>query len=352
MKPLVAFRCSVSKAFMHQAIGVSFDRDYYFDPSHRRGIDARCHAYTAERLRDLGAFHTESNLGRKSHFEPNQVLVGGIQPNLIIGMLLGAEFIPHEGGDADISPACWAGKPLGDLPRPESLLEHAIVRQFDDQIREVRRNPNLVAIPPFFWDASGQATIHGALTTAQKFFGEQFFLDMLMQPERARQALEWIVEANLALVRHYAALGGIEMRSLHVGECSSCMIGPTEWIQFVAPTLERLGRELAPVRLHSCGPSDHILQAARAIPAIASLDLGGETSPGRVRDIFGPDFPVSIAPPVKLLTGGSLNDLTAWTTTLLAENRGGPLEIVFHLEPQYPLDILRKWLAQAKQCSA
>lgn len=333
---------------MHQAIGVSFDRDYYFDPFKRREIDALCHAYTADRLSDLDAFHTESNLGRKSHFRPNQVLVGGIQPNLLIGMLLGAEFIPKPGGDADIAPACWADKPIAELPRPESLLEHLIVREFDDQIREIRRDPKLIAIPPFFWDASGQATIHGALTTAQKFFGEQFFLDMLMQPDRARQALEWIVDANLALVRHYAVLGGIEIRSLHVGECSSCMIGPAEWTKFVAPTLDRLGRELAPVRLHSCGPSDHILQPARDIPAVADIDLGGTTSLARVRGIFGLDFPVSIAPPVKLLTGGSLDDLIAWTATLSADNRGGPLEIVFHLEPQYPLDILREWLVRSR----
>lgn len=337
------FRCSVSKAFLSQAIGVSFDRDYYFDPFKRREIDARCHAFVDEQLSDLNAFFTESNLGRKEYFASNQVLVGGIQPNMLIGLMLGAEFIPNDRGDADITPACWTAKPIDDLPPPETLLDHAIVRLFDEQIRTIRSRPDLVPIPPFFWDASGRPAIHGALTTAQKFFGEKFFLDMLMKPDRARQALEWIVEANIILVRHYAELCGIELRCLHVGECSSCMIGPAEWTKFVAPTLECLGRDLAPIRLHSCGPSDHILQSACDTAVISELDLGGETSLARVRKVFGPKLSINIAPPVKLLSGDSVDDLLAWTQKVITDNQHGPLEIIYHLEPQYSLANLREW---------
>ena len=115
-KPFLSVETSVSKAFLAEALGVSFEREYYFDPWVRREIDARCHRFTAETLRDLDAFYTESNLGRKAWFEPGQVLVGGIQPNLILGQLFGADFIPAGRGDADISPACWAGRSMGELP--------------------------------------------------------------------------------------------------------------------------------------------------------------------------------------------------------------------------------------------
>jgi hypothetical protein len=334
---------SVSKAFLSQALGIAFNRDYYFDPFLRHETDARCHQYAAQELQDLDAFYTESNLGRKTHFQPNQLLVGGIQPNLILGMLLGAEFIPAEQGDADISPSCWAGK--GDVPRPETLLDHPIIRLFDEQIRSVQRQQQLQAIPPFFWDASGRAAIHGALTTAQKFLGEQVFLDLMTEPDRVRRMMVWITEANIVLVRHFAELAGMPIECLHVGECSSCMVGPAEWAEFVGPTLERLGRELGPVRLHSCGPSNHLLAPARKLASVGSLDLGGETSLARVRDLFGPEFPVSVAPPVKLLAGGSLEALMAWTREALTANQGGNLILLYHLEPQYPLAVLRAWRA-------
>ncbi len=34
-------------------------------------------------------------------------------------------------------------------------------------------------ISPFYWDASGRATIHGPVTAAQRLMGERFFMEML-----------------------------------------------------------------------------------------------------------------------------------------------------------------------------
>jgi hypothetical protein len=334
---------SVSKAILNQALGIAFDHSYYLDPFLRREMDARCHEYVETNLGELDAFYTESNLGRKQYFDARQILVGGIQPNLILGMLLGAEFIPAAGGDADISPACWADKPLTDLPSPERLLEHPLIQKFDEQIRCVQQGGRLQVVPPFFWDASGRAALHGALTTAQKFLGEQILLDMLSEPRRAREIMDWIVEANIVLVRHFATLAEIRITDVHVGECSSCMVGAAEWEGFVRPGLERLARELGTVRLHSCGPSDHLVPRFKKVEGLSSLDLGGETSLARVRELFGTGFRVSIAPPVKLLTAGSLEDLWGWTERVLTENRGGQLVILYHLEPQYPLEVLRQW---------
>lgn len=339
----IRIEISVSKAFLNQAAGLQFDRNYYFNPNRRRSVDAQCHAYVEQHLSDLGAFYTESNLGRKAHFEPRQVLVGGIQPNLILGMLLGAEFLPNPAGDADIAPDCWAGKPMEDLPAPEDLPAHPVIRQFTEQVTSLAGDPKVAVIPPFFWDASGRAAIHGALTTAQKFLGAQIMMDLLAEPERVRQMMTWITRAMIVLVRHFADLSGIVISNVHVGECSSCMVGAAEWSSFVAPTLESIAHELGPVRLHSCGPSNHLLQSARQVHGISSLDVGGETSIGKVRELFGFDFPVSIAPPVKLLADGMSDGLAAWTRRVLAENQNGELTFLCHLEPYYSIDVLRTW---------
>jgi len=344
----VQFEASVSKAFMAQVLGVTFDHAYYFDPSLRSETDIKCQAYLDSFYPELDALYTESNLGRKAYWDKKQILIGGIQPNLIVGMLLGADFIPAPGGDADITPACWAGKSIKDLPQPETLVAHPLIRVLSQQIRMIQADRSLSAIPPFFWDASGRAAVHGSLTTAQKFLGEGVFIDMLLDPDRVHRVMRWICEANIVLVRHFAALAGIKIKSVHVGECSSCMVGTGEWETFVSPTLERIGRELGPVRLHSCGPSDHILDALRKVENLRSLDLGGETSLSQVRGLFGHDFPVSIAPPVKLLASGNLDDLKAWTLKALADNQGGRLVILYHLEPQYPLATIRAWLGWAK----
>ena len=271
-KPFLTLETSVSKAFMAEVLGVSFDRAYYFDPWLRREVDAHCHQYVDGALNDLDVFYTESNLGRRAWFDRNHVLVGGIQPNLILGMLLGAEFIPARCGDADISPACWAQRPIEELPPPDTLPDHPLIRQFDDQIRAVRREGSLTPVPPFFWDASGRAAVHGALTTAHKFLGDLFFMDLLVEPERVRRVMEWITAANIVLVRHYADLCGIEIQRVHVGECSSCMVGRGPWGAFVVPTLQRIGSELGLVRLHSSGGATTSWKPhARSSASIASI---------------------------------------------------------------------------------
>ncbi len=332
---------SVSKAWLARAIGVVFDRAYYLDPFHRREVDARCHEHVRRELAGLDACFTESNLGRRAHMDDAQVLVGGIQPNLIQGMLLGAELVAHPAMDADITPACAKGRDPSELPSPEEQLEHELVRRLDRQIDEVRARGGLVPIPPFFWDASGRAAVHGTLTTAQKLFGEDVLVDLIANPDRARRAMEWVAESNVALVRHFAERGGVRIADVHVGECASCTVGPAPWEELVAPTLERMGEALGPLRLHSCGPSDHLLEVFRGIRTLGSLDLGGETSLGRVRALFGPGFPVSIAPPVACLAAATPESLREWAGRALEENEGGDLVILLHLEPDYALEMPR-----------
>ncbi len=143
---------SVSKGWMAKELGVRFDHDYYFDPQHRHRIDRACNEHLQYFQNDLGLFFTESNLGRKEFYESNQIIVGGIQPNMIVGMLLGAELIPTDDADADISEKCLQGIEPEQLPDPQTLLSHELIALFDQQIESYLDDPkeNLSPIPPFF----------------------------------------------------------------------------------------------------------------------------------------------------------------------------------------------------------
>lgn len=330
---------TVSKSWMAETLGVVFDRQYYFDPRHRHAIDLRCNAYLRENLADLNLLFSESNLGRLSFYHPRQVLVGGIQPNMILGMLVGAEFLPQAQMDADISPRPLAGCSAEDLPRCEALLAHAVVQQFEDQFRSIQNDSlgQLEPVPPFFWDASGRAAIHGPLTTAQKLVGESIFAELMTAPEHARSILNWVTEATIGLVRHFAGLAQREITEVHVGECSACMIGAELFSQFVRPAITAIGRALGPVRLHSCGTSDHLLGCFREIEGLHSLDTGGGTSVAGVREVLGDDVRLEIAPLVDDLLGPTHQPLLAWADRVMDQNAGGPLAIVYHLERGYDI---------------
>lgn len=340
---MISLSGTVSKAWMHRALGVAFDYDYYFDPDRRHAIDRQCNEYAAGAFAGLRLFYSESNLGRRRYWDPGQVQIGGIQPNMILGMLLGAQFLPADDMDADITPACWAAREPAELPAPESLLAHDLVRQFDEQIKEIQgsREPSLRPIPPFFWDASGRAAIHGVLTSAQKLCGESVFLDMMTQPSRCRQIMAWIAEAYIVLCRHFAQVADLAVTDVHVGECSACMVGPAMVEGFVAPLTSKIGRALGPVRLHSCGPSTHLLAAFRHIENLGSLDLGGMTSLSEARKVFRSQMPISIAPLPADMSCETAAPILEWAQKVLAGNAGGDLEFVYHLEPGYNIDTIR-----------
>ncbi len=74
----------------------------------------------------------------------------------------------------------------------------------------------------------------------------------------------------------------------------------------------------------------------------SELDLGGGTSVGKVRNLFGRHRPIGIAPLVNDLRGTSPEGLLAWADRVLRENAGGPLTVVYHLEPGFATDSLRR----------
>ena len=338
---MISIQTSVSKGWLHNEGGYRFDERYYFDPLYRWEQDRAIDRFLAERFPRYPFQNMESNLVQGEYFSPDQVLVGGIQPNLIVGACLGAEFIFPPDKDSDI-----VGRPLAgvrvatELPAPAALLDHPLVRRLDAQIAAVREaRPDLRIIPPFFWDTSGRATIHGFVTTALKLYGEDVFVRVYDDPEFVAALHVWITDVYVLLIQHFARLGDLPVTSVHIGECSGTMLRPAHYERFVIPYASRIGRELGPVRMHSCGRSDHLLAAIAKIENLAVLDTGSNTSVAAIRTRFGADFRIDLAPPVELLLeGAERSGVVAWLDRTLTENGGGPLHIGFHLEPGYSIE--------------
>lgn len=333
---------TLSKAYLAETLGVAFNHEYYFDPQQRYVVDSQCHEYAATHFLGMRLFYSESNLGQIDSWNKNQILIGGIQPNMILGMLLGAEFLAEDHRDADITAGCLRGKSSADLPAPNSLLTHPLITQFDKQICQVQNDSQgkLLPIPPFFWDRSGRAAIHGVLTTAQKFLDEGFFVDLLTDPKKGIGIMQWIAEAYIVLCRHYSSIADLPITGVHIGECSSCMVNPDLIERFVVPVTSKIGRELGPVRYHSCGPSTNHLSTFAKIDNLVSLDLGGDTSIQKAREIFGADMLISVSSLPADMSANTPDAILAWAKRILDENNGGNLEFLYHLESTYNLDTI------------
>ena len=337
---MITIEASVSKGWLHTNGGFIFDTDYYLDPVHRWEQDGIINSFVREKFPRYAIYNMEANLLQAKYVRDNQVLVGAIQPNMILATILGAHFSFFEDKDADVS-----GRPLEfitkkeELPPLNTILEHSLVKDLENQITSINKSrPDLKVIPPFFWDESGRATIHGIITTSLKLTGDNIMTMMMFDPELAHAIHQWIVDAYIILVRHFAAAGNLPVTSIHVGECAGTMISSELYEDFVVPYISQFGDALGSVRLHSCGISDHLIKAFSHIRNLKIVDTGSGTSIGKIRQLMGPDFVIHIAPPMELMMAGApQSDILAWLDRTLTENGGGPLQIAYHIEPDYEI---------------
>jgi hypothetical protein len=335
---MINIEASVSKGWLHKNGGFIFDNQYYLDPVHRWQQDVIIHRFVREQFPGYAIYNMEANLLQAKHVRENHVLVGAIQPNMILATILGAQFSFFEDKDADVS-----GRPLEfitrkeELPSVSAILEHQLVRDLDNQIRLINdTRPDLKVIPPFFWDESGRATIHGIITTSLKLTGDNIMTTMMFDPDLAHAIHQWIVDAYILLVRHFADAGDLPVTSIHVGECAGTMISSDLYEDFVVPYISQFGDRLGPVRLHSCGISDHLIDPFSHIRNLKIIDTGSGTSVGKIRQLMGHEFVIHIAPPMELMMSGvPQNKILIWLDKTLTENNGGPLQIAYHMEPDY-----------------
>jgi uroporphyrinogen-III decarboxylase len=221
-----------------------------------------------------------------------------------------------------------------DEIRKIDLLNAWPVTAFREQVlaMKAKYGESVDVIPPFFWDTSGRATFHGPVTTAQKLMGERFFLEMADNPEFVHEFLDWIVESYILLARHFAGLVNRPITSVHIGDCSACMIGGEQFSEFDREPCAKLIRELGPGRLHSCGDSNHLLEAFHEVPGIGILNMGTNTSVAKARAIFGREVTLDVMPDPKVFCFGKPDECAAWVRQCVEENQSGPLEIQYHLD--------------------
>jgi hypothetical protein len=337
---MIKIEASVSKGWLHKNGGFNFTEQYYLDPIYRWEQDNKINKFISEIFPSYAIYNMEANLVQAEYVKSNHVLVGAIQPNMILATILGAKFSFFEDKDADV-----LGKPLefisnkDQLPSPYSILDHDLVKDLEKQMLTISKtHSELKIIPPFFWDESGRATIHGIVTTSIKLSGDNIMIIMMSDLDLAHSIHQWITEAYMILITHFAGLARLPVISVHVGECAGTMISPELYEDFVVPYISQLGNKLGPIRLHSCGHSDHLINAISHIQGLKIIDTGSGTSVRKIRELMGPDFEINIAPPMELLMDGiPQSEIIGWLNKTLSENQGGPIQIAYHMETDYDI---------------
>ena len=141
------------------------------------------------------------------------------------------------------------------------------------------------------WGAvDGELNYQGVLNTAFRLRGEQIFLDMIIEPQRAHRVLDVVCRTMIALVDAVYALQeqtGVRKDYFVTSNCVVNMISENHYREFVMPYDRRLSEHYLHFGIHNCGWTvDTYARAYSEIGKLGYLDFGLRSNFEVLRELF------------------------------------------------------------------
>ena len=128
--------------------------------------------------------------------------------------------------------------------------------------------------------------LQGPLDTAELLRGSEIYVDLYNDSDLVAKALDAIARAQIGLAKHLLSYtsdtsdGFSHQHATVIGghilirDDSTINISPAMYRQYVAPYDEMVLSALGGGGIHSCGETEHNVDAFFALPSIRGLDLG------------------------------------------------------------------------------
>lgn len=273
MSEFLPFEMVFNPRWWHGNAGISFTRDFYFDPPTRVKNDVTMRRVLWEKFGGMG-FGEEN---------PQPRPVAGslhVAGGFVIPALLGAQ-VQFE---ADAAPQ----------PLPCHLSAEQLERLEVPDWRNLWPMNELIA----GWDAQeaesgylvGDLNTDGLLNAAYHFYGQDLFADFYAAPERVRRVLDVIAQLIVEVAGYVRARTGsssiavnrmverVDPRIFLHANCSVQMISPRSYRAMQLPVEKRMADALRPFGIHHCGENMHQVASAYAElePAFADVGWGSD----------------------------------------------------------------------------
>ena len=336
--------------FNHRHFGLDYGETFHRDPIHRARELERVRLALFERF---GRF--DGVVAERGCLEEGVLPPVGIQPLDFLNAALGGRLVyqPDE--------AVWTpDKPLAHIAALEDVRalpelhwpDVPVFRDACEQYETLRR-----AFPGLrpggfqnieFQRGGDRATlvIHSPYTTAFRLMGDVLFEHMMLEPELAEAVFEYIGRQYRTMFEAACARFGWRPDGAHFGDCAATMLSPDLFERFNLPRYRRAAAEMGRIRLHSCGPSAHLIDLFARIPRIDGLQIGMGSDFPRLRRLF-PETPVLAFLDPALIRNGRPDEV-AGALLGIAEELGARCEIhLSSVDPDTRPDTLEAMLETA-----
>jgi hypothetical protein len=254
----------------HQNYGLSFDRDFFYDPERRAWQEARMRALLYERFGDLG-------LGQKD--APRRPIVGPILmgSGYIVQEILGCQVKYQENGNPWVLPRNLSQAEAWKLEVPENIEDTLSMRALLSLMESLEAEYGYL---------QGDVPLHSVLNVAIDLRGQDYFIDLIENRPLVEHLHRVIARTIYEVGRRVKARTGNIAISVNriiasfdpgiyiIPNCSLQMISPRMYEELLLEHDTWLGRQVPPLGFHHCGDNAHLFAPLYARAGAVYLDVG------------------------------------------------------------------------------
>jgi len=264
-EPFIRPEIGFTPKWYHAALGIDFGERWHTDPEYRRDtIISMGH--------ELRKRFGKNKIGLiRNPDEPSDVLTGTFGA-CSIAAIYGVPIIYS----ADNWPNCahqYLRADQVDKLKPPDLDCNPFFSDLMAQVKWLARKIGRV---------EGYINWQGVLNNAYRLRGEDIFVDMALEPARARHLFECITRTMIdAAQRLYKRQhqSGVDIQHFTISNCLVNMISPEQYRDLLLPYDKHIAEIFGLIGIHNCAwNADAYIQDYATIPNVGYIDMGLESN--------------------------------------------------------------------------
>lgn len=278
-------------------LGISFEREFFFDPSCRVESERKMDQYLYERFGDIG-------LGRKNADQRPVVGPVHLAAGFVISALLGCEVRFHKNSSPDVMQRNMSDKEVMNLNVPDFRMTYPtneLIRLMD-------------ILEGQYGFIEGDFNWSGIQNIALDLRGQQLFIDYFENPQIVKHLFDIISKTLVEFVKYVKGRTGTSSLSVNPfvkhfkpsvnlhSNCSVTMISAETYDKFLLEYERYLSQNLQPYGIHHCGNNMHkFAESYCKVGGVCFYDVGWGSNIKECREKLPNAFLNIRLSPVKIL---------------------------------------------------
>ncbi|MEW5911582.1 MAG: uroporphyrinogen decarboxylase family protein [Thermodesulfobacteriota bacterium] len=295
----------------HKNYGLSFGREYYYNPDYRVQMQGQMQQALYERFGDVG-------MGQKDP-QPRPLITFGM---VMLPAVFGCEVVYEDGALPWAMPLNLSQEACEKLTKPD-LTTAEPMKEVLGQIEHLKSKYGRVV---------GDINVTGVQNLALKLRGEELYIDYFEEPEFCHRFLRFCSECIIDLWKLVYPLTGTgamdvtpmcDPKIFCVPNCTVEQISGDTYVQYGLPYDNLLAEACHPFGIHHCGNLDPVAEHYAKVKNLVFVEAGFGTNFKAAREALGPQvaFNARISP--VLMKNGTPEEVAAAVKDAI--NQGAPL---------------------------